>query len=90
MMKPTMNTTRKTEYLYIETEDIRMTVIGTLQPAGNGHVWLCSPDGSKRVFKIARRYVRRSSKEEMAQRSLEDRRHAMALRREAARIVMSN
>jgi hypothetical protein len=65
-------------FYLVQTPEVSMTWIGgELIPADNGHVWLTNPSG-KPVFKVPSTYVKPSTKEEAAQRILDDKRAAKA------------
>ena len=64
-------------FYLVQTPEVSMTFIGGPLPADPGYVWLTNPSG-KPVFKVKECYVQQSTKEEAAQRMIEDRRHAKA------------
>ncbi|MBI4662161.1 MAG: hypothetical protein HY735_25355 [Verrucomicrobia bacterium] len=66
------------KHFHVQTPEGSFTWIGgSIEPAGNGDVWLCNP-GGERVLKASAKCVRESSREETARRILEDRRAAKA------------
>jgi len=65
-------------YYLVQTPDVSFSWIGgEAKPAGAGMVWLCKPDGEP-VLKVPENCVRRSTREETAQRILNDRRVSKA------------
>jgi hypothetical protein len=65
-------------FYLVQTPEVSMTFIGgPLLPAEPGFVWLTNPSG-KPVFKVQESYVQQSTKEEVAQRILDDKRAAKA------------
>lgn len=61
-------------FYLVQTPEVSLTWIGgPLKPAEPGHVWLTNPSG-KPVLKVPAASVTPSSKEETAQRILDDKR----------------
>jgi hypothetical protein len=77
------NITAKTlSYFLIETPEVTLTFIGSVQhdPLAPGMVWLCAP-GGRRLIQCPGKWVAESTREQTAQRILAD---ARAIRAEKA------
>ncbi len=65
-------------FYLVQTPEVSLTWIGgPLLPAEPGHVWLTNPSG-KPVLKVPKDYVQQTTKEQTAQRIINDKRAAKA------------
>jgi hypothetical protein len=60
----------KTDHYIIETPEVSMTFIGTIEPDGD-YAWMCNPRGD-RILRVESKYVRKTSPQETADKMFAD------------------